>query len=74
MTNEQFTPEWVEQQRSEWRSEPLEADAIDCYRINYSIPDWYASGQFPPFGACLAIERLCCEIERLQQTPKPRKP
>lgn len=64
---QQFTAEWVEKQRTEWRNDPLSVDDLHCYRINYDIPGWSESPHRDhlPFGAALAIERLCCEVERL---------
>ena len=64
-----FTAEWVARQREEWRQEPLTAEDIECYRINYDPAGWHASDYRDqiPFGACLAIERLCCEVERLSR-------
>lgn len=48
MSDDRFTPEWVEKTRAEWRTEPLENDAIEVYRINYDIPSW--SAYRPPSG------------------------
>lgn len=65
---DRFTPQWVGQQRDEWRAEPLPLDDLETYRINYDIAEWAGSPyrNHLPFGAALAIERLCCEIERMR--------
>ena len=66
----QFSSEWVELKREQWRTRPLEESDLKCYRINYDIPCWAEYSTSLPFGAALAIERLCCEVERLQALAK----
>ena len=50
---------------------PVTRAHIDCYRTNYSLPEWEkvlgegASFGMIPVGALVAIEVLCQEIERL---------
>ncbi|NTW87799.1 MAG: hypothetical protein HGB26_01445 [Desulfobulbaceae bacterium] len=64
-----FTPEWVAKQRDEWRVEALSINDLLCYRVNYDIPGWakYRDSNYGGlFAACLAVERLCCEVERLR--------
>jgi hypothetical protein len=50
----------------------MTADNIACYRANYEIRPWKeaaeTSGNYcaAPFGAIIAVNALCDEVERLQ--------
>jgi hypothetical protein len=52
----------------------MDSDHITCYRVNYAIKPWEeaaeTSGNYcaAPFGAILAVNALCDEVERLQAT------
>jgi len=63
----EITEETVARLREQYRTEPLTPEDVACYRVNYDVAVWARSecSNSIPFGAVLAIERLCCEVERL---------
>lgn len=68
-----MTPEELAAHRERWQNEPLDDSDIEGYRANYDAVGWSeistkAGHAFVvPVGAVVAIERLCCEIERLRK-------
>jgi len=69
MDASEITEETVAKWREEYRTIPLTPKDVAAYRVNYDVAGWARSEyrNSIPFGAVLAVERLCCEVERLSK-------